>query len=71
MLWSSDDDPRLIHSESFRSLGDLGTWLADMVARHPGAISIRWTGDLMAEPDMVRMVATALHVDPPPPPQRS
>lgn len=66
MLWSGDDDPRLVHAESFRSLADLGAWLADMVAKHPGAISIRWTGDLLAEPEMVRTVATALHVDPPP-----
>jgi hypothetical protein len=66
MLWSGDDDPRLIHAESFRRLADLGGWLAQMVAKHPGAISIRWTGDLLAEPDMVRTVATALHVDPPP-----
>jgi hypothetical protein len=66
MLWSGDDDPRLIHAESFRSLADLGVWLATMVAKHPGAISIKWTGDLLAEPDMVRTVATALHVDPPP-----
>jgi hypothetical protein len=65
MLWSGDNDPRLVHSESFRSLADLGAWLAAMVEEHPGAISIRWTGDLLAEPDMVRTVATALRVDPP------
>jgi hypothetical protein len=65
MLWSGDDDPRLVHAESFRSLADLGAWLATMVAEHPGAITIRWTGDLLAEPEMVRTVATALHVDPP------
>ena len=70
MLWSGDDDPRLIQAESFRSLADLGTWLADVVSRHPGAISIRWTGDLLAEPDMVRTVASALRVDPPAVPQR-
>jgi hypothetical protein len=36
------------------------------VAKHPpGSISIRWTGDLLAEPEMVRTVAAALHVDPP------
>jgi hypothetical protein len=65
MLWSGEDDPRLVQAESFRSLADLGTWLAGIVRRHPGEISIRWTGDLLAEPDMVRTVATALHVDPP------
>jgi len=69
MLWSGDDDPRLIHAESFRSLADLGVWLAQMVAKHPGAISIKWTGDLLAEPDMVRTVAVALHVEPPAPPR--
>ena len=65
MLWSGDDDPRLIQAESFRSLADLGVWLAAMVTKHPGAITIKWTGDLLAEPDMVRTVASALHVDPP------
>jgi hypothetical protein len=65
MLWSGDDDPRLINSESFRSLADLGSWLAEMVARYPGAITIRWTGDLLAEPEMARTVASALHVAPP------
>jgi hypothetical protein len=66
MLWSGEDDPRLVLAESFRSLAELGTWLADTVAKHPpGSISIRWTGDLLAEPEMVRTVAAALHVDPP------
>lgn len=66
MLWSGDDDPRLVQAESFRSLADLGVWIAGMVAKHPGDISIKWTGDLLAEPDMVRTVATALAIDPPP-----
>ena len=68
MLWSGDDDPRLVHAGSFRSLADLGTWLAEVVEKHPaGSISIRWTGDLLAEPEMVKTVAAALHVEPPPP----
>ena len=33
MIWSDDNDPRLVHSESFRSLTDLGTWLADVVSK--------------------------------------
>ena len=67
MLWSGDDDPLLVQAESFRSLADLGAWLAVMVEQHPGTISIRWTGDLLAEPEMVRTVASALQVDPPGP----
>jgi hypothetical protein len=65
MLWSGDDDPRLVQAESFRSLADLAAWLAEMVAQHPGQITIRWTGDLLAQPEMVRTVASALHVEPP------
>jgi hypothetical protein len=66
MIWSDDNDPRLVQSESFRSLAELGNWLVQEVARHPpGSITIRWTGDLMAEPDMVRTVADALQVPPP------
>ena len=66
MIWSDDTDPRLVQSESFRSLGELGTWLAETVANHPpGSITIRWTGDLLAQPEMVKMVAEALHVQPP------
>ena len=68
MIWSDDNDPRLVHSESFRSLADLGHWLAEVVAKHPpGSISIRWTGDLLAEPEMVKTVADALQVQPPAP----
>ena len=67
MIWSDDNDPRLVQSESFRSLGDLATWLADTVGKHPpGSITIRWTGDLLAQPEMVKTVAKALHVEPPP-----
>ena len=66
MIWSDDNDPRLVQSESFRSLAELGTWLAQIVAQHPpGSLSIRWTGDLLAVPEMVRLVADALHVEPP------
>ena len=66
MIWSDDTDPRLVQSESFRSLGELGTWLAETVANHPpGSITIRWTGDLLAQPEMVKTVAEALHVQPP------
>ena len=66
MIWSDGNDPRLVQSESFRSLADLGIWLAETVGKHPpGSITIRWTGDLLAEPEMVKTVAAALHVQPP------
>ena len=69
MIWSDDNDPRLVQSESFRSLTELGAWLAETVAQYaPGSIGIRWTGDLLAEPAMVKLVADTLHVDPPAPP---
>jgi hypothetical protein len=68
MLWSDDDDPRLLVSENFRGVQDFKTWLTQQRARWLNlAITVRWTPHLVAHKPLVEAITNVLVGQSPPP----
>jgi hypothetical protein len=67
MLWSGDEDTRLLVSESFRGIQEFKAWLVMQRARWLGlAIQVHWTPNLIASKPLVEAITGVLVGESPP-----
>ena len=67
LLWSEEDDPRLLADQRFTDPSAFRTWLNDMVATYGREnIRVRWTDALTAKRTLARLVAVCLAIPVPP-----
>ena len=62
MLWTPDDQPRLITAETFRSEAELRDWLRSV--RVVWTLTVRWTPALLDDTALTEVIAQ--EVEPPP-----
>ncbi len=66
MLWTWDEDPKLVASMQFAAGADLRVWLKARVAEHaPEVIGVRWTDSLLANRTLAQLVAVCLDIEMP------